>query len=66
MSDLILDLVKVVAEKLGGQPGTAKWEVIAALFGWGAAFALSAWLLLAVLARIVCEPWGREVGRARF
>ena len=32
----------------GGKPGSHRWEVVTAVFGWTAAFALSGWLLATI------------------
>ncbi|MBB3267713.1 hypothetical protein FHW79_005378 [Azospirillum sp. OGB3] len=38
--DDLPDPVKDIAEEVGGSPGSHRWELITAIFGWGAVFCL--------------------------
>lgn len=55
--DPLLEIIKFVAGKVGGKPGAQRWEVVTAIFGWGALFSLVGWFIASLLGYAKAAGW---------
>ncbi len=45
------------AGRIGGRPGSSRWEIVTALFGWTAVFAFPAWFIASWLGSGEMAAW---------
>jgi hypothetical protein len=55
--DPLLEIIKFLSTRLGGKPGTYKWEVVTAIFGWAAAAALLSGLVASLVGFSSVASW---------
>ncbi len=58
MEYIIAGTVILIGNLFSGKPGSLRWGKVTALFGWGAAFSLTLWLVLLVSG---FESWANEI-----